>query len=465
MISTAPGMNVGGAIAPRETDQLRQRLAGALLEAGDAGYDEARTLWNGMIDKRPALIVQAQDELDIQRAVAFAAGHDLPLSVKAGGHNVAGHALVEGGLTIDLSAMRDVRVDPAARRARVQGGAHWRDFDAATAPYGLATTGGVISSTGVAGLTLGGGIGWLVGKHGMSIDNLLSATVVTAAGDIVTASETSHPDLFWALRGGGGNFGVVTSFEFALHPVAEVLAGYIVYPIEEAREVLARYREFTETAPDDLGCYAQLSTDPESGARVAALAFCWPGDPEEGRRLLAPLRAFGTPLAEVMEVMPYVDWQQAFDEEFPHGRSYYWKGALLEQIEDAAIDGLIEHAAETPLPWCTMAIEWYRGAMNRVPADATAFANRAAHYQMVAIGGWDKPGEEARGIEWTRTVHQAVAPWSLSGAFLNFNSGGDEDKRALARRGFGQNWDRLVAIKQRYDPTNLFRRNNNIPPE
>jgi FAD/FMN-containing dehydrogenase len=347
----------------------------------------------------------------------------------------------------------------------VQGGALWRDFDAATAPYGLATTGGVISSTGVAGLTLGGGIGWLVGKHGMSIDNLLSATVVTADGEIVTTSESSHPDLFWALRGGGGNFGVVTSFEFALHPVAEVLAGYVVYPIEEAREVLGRYREFTSTAPDELGCYAQLSTDAESGARVAALAFCWPGDPEEGRRLLAPLRGFGTLLAEVMEVMPYADWQQAFDEEFPHGRHYYWKGAMLDRIDDGVIDGLVDHAVDTPIPWCMMAIEWYRGAMNRVPAEATAFANRAAHYQLVAVGGWDDPGEEAQGIAWARTVYQAVAPWSLDGAFLNFNSGGDEDKLAFTRRGFGQNWDRLVAIKRRYDPTNLFRGNNNIPPD
>ncbi len=444
--------------------RLRRQLSGHVILPDDGGYAGAKALWNGMIAKRPALIVQPQDEVDVQRTVLFAAESEIPLSIKAGGHNVAGHALVDGGLTIDLSLMRDVRVDPATRRAKVQGGSLWRDVDAATAPFGLATTGGVISSTGVAGLTLGGGIGWLVGRHGMTIDNLLSATVVTAAGDIVTASESSHPDLFWALRGGGGNFGIATSFEFALHPISDVLIGYVVFPIEEMEQVLHQYREFTERAPDDLGCYAEVTTDPESGTRVIALAYFWPGDPAEGRALLAPLSGYGTLLADMLEVMPYADWQQAFDEEFPHGRCYYWKSALMERLADGAIDGIVATAAELPTPQCKMEIEWYRGAMNRVPADATAFANRSAEYQMVAVGAFDRTEEQNGAIHWARTVHGAVAPAALGGAFLNFVSGDDEDKRALTRRGFGQNWERLVQIKRRYDPDNLFRANNNIPP-
>ncbi len=285
---------------PSVVEDLRGQIEGTVMLPGEPGYDEARTIWNGMIDKRPAVIVRPQGVADIRVAVRFAAAQGLAVSIKGGGHNVAGHAVSDGGLMLDMSSMRAVEVDPVARTARVQGGALWSDFDQETAKYGLATTGGVIASTGVAGLTLGGGIGWLVGKHGMSIDNLLSVELVTADGEVVTASVESHPDLFWALRGGGGNFGVATSFEFALHPQGDVLAGIIAWPVEKAPEVLAFYREFTETAPDEMGAYALMTTEPESGMRVVIIAVCWPDDQEEGERLIAPVRAFGEPVLEMI---------------------------------------------------------------------------------------------------------------------------------------------------------------------
>ena len=390
-------------------DGLRKRVSGSVLTGGEPGYDESRTIWNGMIDKRPAVIVRAIDEVDVQRAVVFARDQGLSLSVKSGGHNVAGYAVTDGGVMIDLSEMRAVRVDPILCRAYVEGGAIWRGVDAATTQHGLATTGGVISSTGVAGLTLGGGIGWLVGKHGMSIDNLVSATIVTASGDIITASQESNPDLFWAIRGGGGNFGVLTSFELALHPQGDVLAGFVAYPVSEAREVLEFYRQFTRTAPDELGAYAQISTDVESGMRLVAIAVFWPGDLAEGERILAPLRSFKTPLMEMIGPMPYVEWQQAFDADFPHGRRYYWKGALMRELNDRVLDAMVEHASETELPWSMAVIEWYRGQMNQVEPGATAFANREAQYQVIAVGGWDDPADDETGIAWARGF---IETWS-----------------------------------------------------
>jgi FAD/FMN-containing dehydrogenase len=443
---------------------LHDHLGGQVLVPDDAGYDDARRIWNGMIDKRPVAIVRATGVADVRHAVTFAREHDLAISVKGGGHNVAGHAVSEGGLMLDLSAMRAVWVDPAARTARVQGGACWADLDREAASFGLATTGGVISSTGVAGLTLGGGIGWLVGKHGMTIDNLLAVDLVTADGELVTADRDSHPDLFWALRGGGGNFGVVTSFEFRLHPQGDVLAGFVAYPIAAAREVLEFYRAYTTTCPDELTAYVELVKDAESGERVIVTAAFWPDDPADGERAIAPLRRFGTPIAEQFDMMPYPVWQQAFDTEFPAGRRYYWKGNLLPDLTDAVLDAAVDFGTAPPLPWSAVVVECYRGAMNRVDPAATAFPHRDAHYHLIAVAASDDPADDAAGIAWARAVLGATERYALNGAFLNFNSLDPGERRDRVRAAYGPNWDRLVDVKRRYDATNLFRENNNIAP-
>jgi hypothetical protein len=464
MVSVLESPHLVAPVDAAAVDGLRGQIDGAVVLPGEPGYDEARAIWNGMIDKRPALIVRPAAVADVQAAVGFARANGLAISIKGGGHNVAGHAVSEGGLMLDMSGMRGVEVDPAARTARVQGGALWSDFDQEAAKFGLATTGGVISHTGVAGLTLGGGIGWLVGKHGMSIDNLLSVELVTADGEVVTASVESHPDLFWALRGGGGNFGVATSFEFALHPQGDVLAGIVAWPVAKAAEVMAFCREFTETAPDEMGVYALMTTDPESGARVAVIAVCWPGDSEEGERLFAPVRAFGEPVLEMIGQMPYVAWQALFDANYPHGSRYYWKGNLLRKMEDGVLDAIVRYGTEPPTPTCKVVVEWYRGAMNRVDPTATAFAHRDAEFQIVNIGQWDEPDQDDAVIAWTRGIYEAIAPYSLNGAFLNFNTPDDGGSSERVRAGYGANLERLTEIKRRYDPTNLFRENNNIVP-
>lgn len=442
--------------------ELRSMIAGEVMLPGDEGYDDARQIWNGMIDKYPAFIVRPLGVSDVQCAVRYAVEHTLSVSIKGGGHNVAGHAVGEQSLMIDFSAMKAVRVNPATQTAWVQGGALWEDFDRETSVFGLATTGGVIGSTGVAGLTLGGGIGWLVGKHGMSIDNLISLELVTADGECITASAESHPDLFWALRGGGGNFGVVTGFEFGLHPVTDVLAGMLIYPAEEAKAVLEFYREYTMSTPDALTVYAQFNTDPASGARIIAIAVCWSGPMEDGEAVIAPARNFGTPWLDAISVMPYRQWQAMFDAEFPHGRRYYWKGNLYDQLSDELLDTVVEFGTNPQLASCIATFECYRGKMNRIEPDATAFAHRDARYQLVIIGGWDDPADDAVGKSWVRDFAAATEPMALNGTFLNFNALEQRDRSQRVQAGFGPNWDRLVAIKRRYDPTNLFRENNNI---
>jgi FAD/FMN-containing dehydrogenase len=367
---------------------------------------------------------------------------------------------------LDMERMRAVAVDPLRMLATAQGGAQWGDFDKATAEHGLATTGGVIASTGVAGLTLGGGIGWLVGKHGMSIDNLRSVRIVTAEGRLITANHHSHADLFWALRGGGGNFGVVTSFTFALHPQGDVLTGVLAFPVSEARAVLEFYRSFVATAPDELGCYALLFTEPESMTRLVAIAFFWPGDLAEGERVTAPLQEFGEPVLKLIQPMPYTEWQAFFDASYPHGRRYYWKGNLHRELTDEVLDGMVELGSNPPITWGNVVIEWYQGAMNRVDPAATAFPHRDAEFQIVCIGGWDDPADDAVGTLWTRAVAGATGTGALNGAFLNFNSQDaiPGDASARVRAGYGDNLVRLRAIKQQYDPANLFRENNNIAP-
>lgn len=445
-------------------DALRRRVRGDVIDSADPGYDDARKVWNGMIDRRPLVIVRAFDEFDVQKVVRLARDSGYALSIKGGGHNVAGHAVCDGGVMLDLGPMHAVDVDPIQRVARVQGGALWRDVDAATSAHGLVTTGGVISSTGVGGLALGGGIGWLVGKYGMAIDNLRGARIVTADGDVIETSAAQHHDLFWAIRGGGGNFGVVVSFEFRLCPLTEVLAGFVAYPVSNTPEVLAFYRDFTCSAPEALTVYAEIATDAESGERIIAIAVCWPGDPALGGEILAPLRSFGVPVVDTVRPMPYVDWQQAFDAEFPPGRRYYWKSVLLRDLDDGVLQALSEHASESALPWNMAAIESYRGPMNRVEPGATAFPHRDAQYQVVISSGWDDPEADAAGVAWAQRVHQAVLPYSIEGNFLNFSSSDDADGPLRIATGYGANLERLQQVKLRYDPSNLFNQNNNIRP-
>lgn len=443
--------------------ELRTALGGDLLLPQDLHYDQSRSIWNGMIERSPGCIVRPSDEVDVQRCVGFAAAHDLPLAIKGGGHNVAGHALCDGGMVLDLSSMRAVGVDPDRRRVWVQGGATWADLDGATARFGLATTGGVISTTGVGGLTLGGGIGWLVGAHGMAIDNLRSANVVTAGGDIVHTDEQAHPDLFWALRGGGGNFGVVTTFEFEVYPLTEVFAGFLAFPVDRAPSVLARYRDLTDIAPDALTAYAELSFDPDSGTRLVAIGFCYPGPADEVTHLMAPLRSL-EPIAEQVGVMPYVSWQQAFDQQFPAGRRYYWKSHLLEYLDDTTIDSIVDFGMDPPIPLYNITIEWYRGPMNRVDPGATAFPHRHARFQVIALAQSEDPADDEISRSWARAVHRTIAPAALDGAFLNFNSVDRDERTAAYRAGYGVNWARLLDVKRRYDPDNVFRYNNNIDP-
>jgi FAD/FMN-containing dehydrogenase len=401
---------------------------------------------------------------DVRRAVLFAREHGLPLSIKGGGHNVAGHAVSEGGLMLDLGAMRGVRVDAQSRTARADGGVLWADFDREAGAFGLATTAGVISTTGVAGLTLGGGIGWLVGKHGMTIDNLLSVELVTADGKLVTASATEHPDLFWALRGGGGNFGVATSFEFQLHHQDAVLAGVSLFPIDQFDAAFDFYREFSATKPDELTVYFESLVEPETGVPVCGFAFCYSGDLTEGERVIAPLKQFGTPALQEIAPMPFAVWQQAFDASFPHGRRYYWKGSLFRDMTDDVRAAVKDASLRRQHPASVIAVEGYAGAMNRVDPTATAFAQRDARFQIVIVGGWDDPADDEAGGVWVRGLHAAIEPHSLQAPFLNFNvlDGGDRQERV--RGAFGSNWDRLIEVKRRYDPANLFHENNNIVP-
>ncbi len=454
---------------PDRVTDLRSALGGSVALPGGPAYDAALDLWNGMIASRPALVVRPRGPADVVTALRAARDLGLEVSVKGGGHNVAGHASTDGGLMLDLELLRGVRVDPVRRRARVGGGARWSDVDRETGVFGLATTGGVISTTGVGGLTLGGGVGWLVGKHGLACDNLLSVDLVTAAGEVVTASEAENADLFWALRGGGGNFGVVTSLEFALHPQPTVFAGMVAHPPDRAPAVLELYREVTEDAPDELGVYCGLMAEPEHGMRVAALPFCWSGDPDAGEDAVRPLLEQGEPVMVMADQMPYPVWNAANDVLFPPGRRYYWKGAMLRDLDDRVLAAVADLAAEPPRPWFSVAIEGYAGVMNRVDPDSTAFPHREARYQAVVSAAWEDPADDALAREWAREVHDAVSPYALEGEFLNFvvddgaaaAAGGTS---ARVRAGYGRSWERLREVKRRWDPDNVFHRNNTVLP-
>jgi FAD/FMN-containing dehydrogenase len=439
---------------------LAAAVWGEVIVPDHPDYDQARRIWNACIDKRPGLILRCANAGDVVAAVRFARAQRIQVAVRGGGHNVAGRALCDDGLVIDLSGMKKVLVDPERRTARVEGGATLGDLDEATHAFGLAVPVGVVSRTGVAGLTLGGGVGWLVRKHGLACDNLLACEVVTASGEVVTASAESHPDLFWALRGGGGNFGVVTDFLFRAHPVATVLGGLIVHPRERAAEVLRHYRDFMTTAPEDLTAYAAVITTPD-GVPACAVIPCWIGELAEGERVLGPLRAFGPPMMDTVQPMPFPTMQRMLDDAFPDGTRNYWKSTFVRELSDRAIDVVVEHANRMGSPLSAVVVEYYAGAAGRVGQADTAFAARAAEYDIGFMAQWTDPAEDDRHVGWARAMADALAPFSSGRYLLNFLS---EDEPDTVRAVFGPNYARLAEIKRRYDPSNFFSVNQNIRP-
>jgi FAD/FMN-containing dehydrogenase len=437
-------------------------LRGALIRPEDPGYADATGVYNAMIDRRPALVARCAGVADVLAAIRFARDQGLRVAVRGGGHNVAGNALCDGGLVIDLSPMRAIRVDPVRRTARAEGGAIWRDFDRETQAFGLATTGGTISTTGIAGLTLGGGQGYLMRKHGLACDNLLGADVVLADGSVVTASAEEHPDLFWALRGGGGNFGVVTALEYRLHPVGPALGGLILHPVERAAEAFRHYREFQRDAPDELAVLPALLTAPD-GVRLAAFIVGYAGPAEDGEAALAPLRRFGPPVADTVQPMAYTAVQQQLDEGWPYGHHHYWKSSFLRELSDAAIDTIVEHFLAAPSPLSAVLIEPVGGAVARVDRRATAYAHRDGHPSLLFAARWADPAEAEREIAWARAAWAAMRPFVDQGVYPNYMEGGAEGA-ARIRAAYGENYERLTQVKAAYDPTNFFRVNQNIPP-
>jgi FAD/FMN-containing dehydrogenase len=440
---------------------FKAMLRGALIGPEDDSYDAARKVYNAMIDKRPAMIVRCAGTADVIAAVNFARTHDLPLAVRAGGHSVAGNSTCDAGLVIDLSPMKGIRVDPVQRTARAEGGVTWGDFDHETQVFGLATTGGIASTTGIAGLTLGGGIGYLNRKYGLACDNLLSADVVTADGRLLTASSTDNPDLFWALRGGGGNFGVVTSFEYRIHPVGPVLAGLLVWPLVQAKDVLRFYRDFSIAAPDELRLDATLTTTPVGPG--LAVIVCWCGSIEEGERMVRPLREFGPPVVDTVAAVPYKTIQTLLESlGYLPGLYHYWKSSFIKELSEEAIATLVDTFTPAPAPLCAVALEHLGGAVARVGDTDTAFHHRQAQHSCLVLAAWTEPAESEQNMTWARKVAEATKPFLDDAVYVNYLGEGEGENRV--RAAYGANYERLVAIKQKYDSANLFRLNQNIQP-
>lgn len=440
---------------------LQSTFAGELIDRTDDQYAESCALWNGMIKRSPALIARCSSTEDVAKAVRFAREQNLSVSVRGGGHSAAGKALVDDGIVIDLTRMRNVQVDPENRVARAQGGATWADFDASTHQHGLAVTGGLISSTGIGGLTLGGGFGWLMRSYGMSCDNLIGAEVVTASDDIIEVSEVERPELLWGLRGGGGNFGVVTRLDFRLHPVSTVLGGMIVHPIERAGEALRFYRQFNEDAPRALTVYAAMMTDPD-GNRVLAFICCYNGDPDEGQKILAPLIEWGPPLAVDLNPVPYPALQSMLDEGFPPGLPVYWRGDFIDTLTDGVIDTLVEKFGEVTSPLSALVVEQFGGACQDFSPDHSAFGHRHADYNIAIISRWDDDSDPDSHVSWARGVHDAIRPHA-SGVYVNYVGVGESEDRI--REAYGpETYDRLARLKSQYDPENVFQSNQNIKP-
>lgn len=443
--------------------EFKDSLRGELIQPGDTGYDDARKIWNGMIDKRPALIARCTGVTDVIEAVNFARSNNLLVAVRGGGHNVAGNAVCDGGIVIDMSRMKGIWIDPKARTARALAGLTWGEFDRETQVFGLATTGGLISTTGIAGLTLGGGIGWLMGKYGLACDNLLSADVITADGRFLVASKTENADLFWGLRGGGGNFGIVTSFEYRLHPVGQIIGGAAVYPVEKAREVLRFYREYTKQAPDELTTYAFLFTPPDSDP-VVAIFLCYAGPLEDGEQLVKPVKEFGSPIMDTIGTMPYTKLQSMIDKDPANlpGLQNYWKSDFLKGLGDEFIDMVIDHFSRVPSPLSSVYFEHIHGAVSRVGPNDTPFGHRDADYNFLIQATWTDPTESDQNIKWARDFWTAIQPFSTGGTYLNY-LGKESENRIRAAYG-AANYERLVALKNKYDPTNFFSLNQNIKP-
>lgn len=457
-------------LSENAVENLKNKLKGTVSLPHDPNYDNARKIWNAMIDRRPALIVHCATADDVPHALRFALENGLEVSIRGGGHNIAGNAVCDDGLMIDLSAMKNVRVNANRKRASVGPGATLGDFDKAVQKYGLATPVGINSTTGISGLTLGGGFGWLTRKYGMTIDNLVSADLVTADGKKRRVDQDKNADLFWAIRGGGGNFGVVTRYEFNLHSTGpQIMAGLIVFPMAEAKQVLQQYRAFVASAPEELNVWVVLRKAPPlpflpadvHGKDVIVLPMFYAGDPAEGEKLIAPLRGFGTPYGEHIGAMPYVEWQQAFDPLLTPGARNYWKSHNFTELRDEALDTIIEYAMKLPSPQCEIFIGLISGAANRVPPGAMAYPSRDAKFVLNVHARWDEPTQDQVCIDWARAFFQASKPYASAGAYVNFMTA-DEATRVEAA--YGSNYQRLADIKKKYDPGNVFHVNQNIKP-
>lgn len=452
--------NLSNVLEESTIDAFKKNLRGNLFRPGDEGYESSRKIFNAMIDKHPGLIVKSAGVADVITTVNFARDNNLLLAVKGGGHSVAGHALCDDCLMIDLSSMKGIRVDPKEMTVRAEAGVILGELDHETYIHGLATTLGTISVTGIAGLTLGGGIGWLMGRYGLSCDNLVSVDIVTADGRFITASHTENQDLFWGIRGGGGNFGIVTSFEYKVYPISQVLAGLILWPFDKIKEVLNLYKEFTRKEPDELGTIFAVATLP-NGIQVAGLAVCYTGDIEDGKKVLAPLREFGSPIADTIGPMPYNKAQQMLNETAPSGKLNYWKSAYLKELSEQVIDTIISHSKDKPSPITMVHIWSQHGKANKIKTEETAFSNRNYQYNFHIVSIWENSSESENNLHWSRTFWKAMEPFMTNQIYLNFIGSEEESKIKAA---YGENYERLVALKNKYDPTNLFRVNQNIKP-
>jgi len=444
-------------------EALSGTFSGALLQPGDDGYEEARRVHNGLIDKRPALIARCHGTADVVDAIALAREAGLEISIRGGGHNVGGRAVSDGALMIDLAEMKGIHVDPDVRTVRAQGGVTWAEFNRETAVHGLAVTGGLVSTTGVAGYTLGGGLGWLMGILGLAADNLTSVELVTADGDVLNVTEQSHPDLFWALRGGGGNFGVATSLEYRLHPLREVTAGLVAHPFDAAPEVFRFFREFTASVPDELGVIYGLVHAPDgSGAKLAVIAVCHAGPTEQAERDIAPVREFGSPVLTEIGRMPYPVSNTLLDAGYPRGALNYWKSSFLKDLDDALIDAAVKAFAATPSPMTLIGLEQFHGAVTRVGVTETAVPHREPGYSLLITSVWMEPEATEENVAWTRATYEAFRPYFVERRWLNYLV--DDDGTDAVRAAYGPNYERLAEIKRKYDPENVFHLNHNIEP-
>jgi FAD/FMN-containing dehydrogenase len=444
--------------------ELSGAFSGQVIRPGEVGYEDARKVHNGLIDKRPALIARSSGAADVVDAVNFARKHGLEVAVRGGGHNVAGRATIDGGLMIDLMPMKGMHVDPKRRRVRAQGGATWADLNRETQLHGLAVTGGVVSSTGIAGLTLGGGLGWLMSKYGLALDNLQSVELVTADGRVLQTSAEEHPDLFWAVRGGGGNFGVVTSFEYRLYPVGPtIIGGLVAHPFERAREMLHFYRDLTASLPDEETVFGGLIHAPDgSGTKLAAMVSCHAGPPADGEAAMRPLKEFGPPVMDALGPMSYCQLNSMLDAAYPKGALNYWKSSFLSQLSDPAIDVMIEQFGRCPTPMGQLLLEHFHGAATRVGATDTAFPHRAQGYNFLILTEWIAPADTDRCVAWAKQTYAEMEPFFASGRYVNYL--GDDEVGEPVAAAYGPNYRRLQEVKTEYDPTNFFHLNQNIRP-